>query len=193
MEMNKFKTTSLFLFTLLLASCGGGGGDGSDSPTDTGNPDTTTDKTIVKLDVSEVPITDLSQYKLSSKHGEVDADGDKQVVLNKDEKDIVSLVDDFGTPFLMGRKYIGDTEAEVSLDSTAEMLVLSTAKFSGTEITNTKELSKRIRDHSSFERLKQRVSRKIESGSVCPLSFSCNLRAADLAVEIANDTNIEDL
>jgi hypothetical protein len=53
MKMNKFKITTLLLSTLLLASCDGSGA--SDSPTDSGNPDTT-DTQLKSTGVLSIPV-----------------------------------------------------------------------------------------------------------------------------------------
>lgn len=116
-----------------------------------------------------------------------------KLALDKDDKDVVSLTNKFGTPLLMGRKLAGEDNVEINLDSTAEMLVLSTAKFMGTDIQNKKELSKRIRSHKTFEKVKKRILFSITHDQTCPLSFSCNRFLADYVTEVANDIIIEDL
>jgi hypothetical protein len=196
MKTKILQIISIITLSLVLTACGGGGGS-SDTPSVTntgggdGNTGGTETETAVKLDTKDLNVTDLSEYTITSRSEVIKADEVKSLLL---KKDVISLIDEFDTPILMGIKYKGDTEVDISMTSTAEMIVLKSPRFIGTEPNNPKELSNRIRNHKNFMKLKDRLEFSINKvKNPCPLSFKCNGYVFELANTLAYDLNIDDL
>jgi hypothetical protein len=203
MKKGILKSFIIISLMLLLTSCGGGG-SGSDTTTPTTtNPETnTTDtpndniastKAIINLDVEDTNITNLEEYTIVTDNQEVKANEVSTLSLEKDTKDVITLVDEFDEPILMGVKYGGDTEIDISMESTAEMIVLRSPRFIGTEPNNPKELSNRIRNHKDFEELVTELDGQIKIENPCPLSRKCNSYVFRIANNLANDLELDDL
>jgi hypothetical protein len=94
---------------------------------------------------------------------------------------------------LLGRKFKWDSTAEISLDTTAEILLLRTSYFFWIKINDDKELSKRIRSNKYFEEFKNELKESIENWSSCPIDFNCNKWALVVASKINGSLNIKDL
>lgn len=143
---------------------------------------------------NELGISDeeLDDYTITSSTSSSPASA-RELEIETHRQDVISLSNESGQPLLMGRKFSGDQEVEVSIDSSAEMFVLMTPRFNGVQATDPKELSKRIRQHESFSSLTKAIKHAIDSKNPCPLSPGCNYISADIAIELADGLNIDDL
>ncbi len=175
----------LLLSALLLTSC-----DNEPHGATVKDKNTTTitiDKE--KLGISDI---DLQRFTIKSSAEEVIATSQK-IELNKEFSDVIALVDDGGEPVLLARKFSGDISVDLSLASTAEVMVLTSPHFTGRASTDPKELSRRIRSHSGFQGLMDSIESAITSGNPCPVSPACNSYSARLSMKLADDLDINDL
>ena len=150
--------------------------------------------TIVNIDKADLNISDdeFEDYSLIGTDQLADATSG-EIALKKDERGVVALVDKVGQPILMGRKFAGEGDVELSISSSAEMFILTTPRFTGVETNDTKELSRRIQAHPSFPLLKEKILSAILNDNPCPLNPTCNYLAAEVSVVIANSLEIDDL
>lgn len=106
---------------------------------------------------------------------------------------LVMLVNEQNQPILMSRNHAGDKAVNIDIASTAEVFLLAQPYFFGVQISDTKALSSRIRQHPQFADLMSALQTKINAGSSCPLSPACNLQASDIADTILETLDIDDL
>lgn len=172
---------------VILSGCGGG-----DSSKDNRSEDNQPE-VKVNIVLDDINITNLDGYTLASSENEVNAGDSTLLALEKEEKDVVALMDNGGVPVLMGRKFSGDSDVAISLASSAEIFVLATPRFNGVQTTDPRELSKRIKAHTLFSDLIKKIKRAIQTENPCPLNPTCNYQAAEIAGIIANDLEIDDL
>lgn len=149
----------------------------------------------VNLDLEKVAIDDISKYSVSTyNNGEVNAKEVAKLNLKKDEKDVIALVDEFDNAILMSIKYEGDDEVDISMESSAEVIVLKSPRFIGAESNNPKELSNRIRRHKDFKKLVEKLEYSISVRKITsPLSYRSNGYVFSLANDLAYNLNVDDL
>ena len=193
MKINKLLSGFLLLSTLLLVSCGSGD-NGSGAPIDTGSPDiehTDPNTTALKLRVPDS--IDLSDTRYSVAGGLESASvTDETIKIPKDTKTMVSLLRGRSL-ILSGRKYSGDSSVDLSLESSAVVMVLMQPRFLGTSSIKPKELEKRIKAHNNFQELTNAIEIDVNNESPCPIDPVCNSEAGSLADEIATEIKIKDL
>lgn len=105
---------------------------------------------------------------------------------------IVTLATEFGEPILISYSNTNNKQAELSVESSADVFVMRSPRFYGVKINDMEELSKRIRAHASYPELIDELSERIKN-SPCPMDASCSAIASLVAEEIAQDINLLDL
>ena len=106
---------------------------------------------------------------------------------------LLAVSNEFNNPVLLGRTQPGQTQADISLASTAEMLVVARLGFAGIEVSNQTLLGQRIRQHALFADLLAAIKTAISRGSPCPLKPECNLLAAQIVEEMVDSLNLSGL
>ena len=187
-NMNSKKIIMVGLMSILLTACGGGGGG-----TTTVVPDDTT--TEVKLDVEDLNIKLDSSYSIIIENQSIpfSETGSLKLDVDKNNTTPIIVANKEGRTILLGRKFSGDNQAEISLESTAEVFILRTTAFFGVKITDDKELSKRIRSHKVFPELVNQLKKGINEGSTCPTDPKCNPWALVLSSKITSTLDMKDL
>ena len=165
---------------VVLTACGGGSNDYAAIQK-------------VKLDINDLNIKGLSEYTLVNSSSKTRADNTSRLDIEKNKRDIVVLMDKGGEPILMGRKFSGDTDVVVSLASSAEIFVLYHPRFNGVSVKDPKKLSNAIRSNKKFPQLMKAIKKAINNDNPSPMNPTCNFEARDIAIEIANDLNIDEL
>lgn len=192
--LGNIKLTVFFLaLVVIVGGCSGGGSSNSK------NSDNSVAQIQVNVKTDEVVLDDSKEYNLVSNSGSAsykssDNNASSQNIdSNTSSSDVIMLLAPADQPVLLARKYSDDTEVDLSLDSTAEMLVLYQPRFTREPSNNPKELSNRIRTNPLFNDLKQSIKTAIDRGSPCPLDPGCNYEAASIASDLADSLNIDDL
>ncbi|PID44544.1 MAG: hypothetical protein CSB47_11085 [Proteobacteria bacterium] len=134
----------------------------------------------------------LESYIIRSSGDDIQAT-EESISVESGSSDVIALIDDGEQPVLVARKFEGDSVVNLSLASTAEMMVLFNPHFSGRKSSNPKELSRRIRSHEDFRKLEESIAIAITTGNPCPISPRCNAYSARIALKIAGSIVIEDL
>ena len=180
----------------ILSGCGGGStGNGKKDGGNNGNGVSNSNpnkKTSIDLNTKSLNIKNLNNYKITTRNKATSVK-DNNITFKKNERAVVALVNDTDIPILFGIKYPGKEKAELSLDSSAEVFVLYSPIFNGTQSSNPIELSKRIRNHKDFPKLKDAIKKAINNGNPCPLDPICNYQAKNIALRISNEIKIDDL
>ena len=178
------------LSIMIVSGCGS---SDDSKKTDDKPKNTDTNKiSDIKLNTKDLTLKNIENYTIVTSDKSTSVK-ENNITLEKNKKDLIALVDDAGIPILFGRKYPGEEKAELSLDSSAEVFVLYSPKFQGIKDSNQVELSKRIRNHKDFSKLKETIKNEINNGNPCPLDPVCNFKARDIALKIANEIKIDDL
>lgn len=182
---------------LIFSGCSGGGGSSKNKEVDTDKVETVV--TALKIDTKDIVLDKSDEYSLVSNSESVnysavdDNTTDENISTQKDRGDVIMLLTKTEQPVLMARKYQDSTNVDISLDSTAEMLVLYQPRFNRSASNDPQELSRRIRNSSQFGDLKLAIKKAIDRGSPCPLDPGCNYQASVLSAEIADSLQIDDL
>ena len=155
---------------------------------------TATQKTTIKINIKDLDIK-LDEYTIVTENQSVNLSSTNSLKIDVDKNALIPLIiaNKNGRPILLGRKFKGDTQAEISLESTAEVFILRNSAFFGVKIKDDKELSKRIRYHKVFPKLVNQIKKAINEGSSCPTDPKCNPWALVLSSKITDTLDIKDL
>ncbi|MEI5640593.1 MULTISPECIES: InlB B-repeat-containing protein [unclassified Pseudoalteromonas] len=110
-----------------------------------------------------------------------------------EQQKLVSLVNEYGEPLLLGIKHAGEQEVNLSVESSAYTFIMTSQHLYGVQFQDTKTLFSRFKSHPDFTELVKELTTKINQGSPCPMDYSCSFMAAMIANKIAKDTQIDDL
>jgi len=149
-------------------------------------------ETKIILDTKELNVSNFSTYKVLTSSGEVPITS-SILYLSNEESDIVTVVNEIDRPILMGRKFKGDTNIELSLKSSAYMMVLMHPIFNGKISDNPKELQRRIQEHPKFYLIILKIKMAINKGSLDPLDPIMNYDAFNIVEELVSTLKIDDL
>jgi hypothetical protein len=146
----------------------------------------------ILLDIENIKLNNIADYKILTSKVEVNATSLK-IEGDIGLSDAVALMDENDTVILIGRKFAGDTTVDVSLKSSAYMMVLMHPDFAGRESNDPKELQRRIQAHPLFNTLVEEIKIAINEGHPNPLDPIGNYKAFNIVEEIMVDLKIDDL
>ena len=176
------------VIAIILSACGGGDTEiGTGQNSSTKSPEVTVQAVVDELSV------DKTTLKVSNGIVSVPLEDSIDLNLTKEDSGPVGVFNEANNPILLGRKLSGDDSVEISLESSAEVFVLYHPIFNGTQSSDPKELSRRIRSHSSFDELVQALKYEIDHGNPCPLNPVCSPKVADIAIDIAETISTDGL
>jgi hypothetical protein len=183
---------SLFIFV----GCQKNDDSSSSNPNNNGNNNTETKvQTTISIDVGDTGL-DLNDddYLVGGEGYETKAGNSVTLTGILEKTAVISVVSLKNEKIILeGIRYPGETNVEISLDSSAVMFVLTRPEFFGTKSTKPKELTKRIMSHPRFKELSTLIGEKIAEGSICPLDPGCNYPAQKISTQIAEEIDVSDL
>ncbi|HCJ7271305.1 TPA: hypothetical protein NVH30_000892 [Vibrio cholerae] len=123
----------------------------------------------------------------------LDEQTNNSMAVEATENQLLSLTDETGEPLLMGLKLANQSNAEVTLESSAVVFVLRSNQFYGANFSDRAELSRRIEAHDKFPLLVSELGDQLKNGNPCPMDRSCSAVAAIIAERIASSLSVDDL
>ncbi|HDY7831464.1 TPA: hypothetical protein RQK25_003304 [Vibrio vulnificus] len=123
----------------------------------------------------------------------LDEQTNNSMAVEATENQLLSLTDETGEPLLMGLKLANQSNAEVTLESSAVVFVLRSNQFYGANFSDRAELNRRIEAHDKFPLLVSELGEQLKNGNPCPMDRSCSAVAAIIAERIASSLSVDDL
>lgn len=158
------------------------------------NPHSEEDKSVaVQIEDVEGIEYDKKEYLIVSGDKAIKVNnGSSEIALSSTQSEIVTLTDEFGNPILASYVPAGSESANISIESSVDLFVMKAPNFYGIKINDIEEFSRRIRAHEKYSKLVATFTDRVKLTS-CPMNYSCNLRSARIAEQIANEIEYTDL